>query len=196
METFDHLLNWKLRVGSHRFPGPDGGTCINEAALVAAGFPYKLIAHVSQMPKCFSRSICQLALRLNDEANDEERQRLLPYVTRLACADTPAVEYEREAYIKSHTECDYGFYDYSIASCFSWQQALPFNRGLEILEGALAIGRQADPLGPDEVQTRMEAARAGGRALPRAEEPTSASDKPLFSKVKSWLTLKEMEPIS
>jgi hypothetical protein len=32
MEGFDHLLNWKLKAGSHRFHGKDGGTCINEAA--------------------------------------------------------------------------------------------------------------------------------------------------------------------
>ena len=38
MDGFDHILNWKLKAGSHQFPGPDGGTCINEAALVAAGF--------------------------------------------------------------------------------------------------------------------------------------------------------------
>ena len=35
MEGFDHILNWKLKAGSHQFPGPDGGTCINEAALIA-----------------------------------------------------------------------------------------------------------------------------------------------------------------
>jgi hypothetical protein len=29
MEGFDHLLNWKLKAGSHPFPGEDGGTCIN-----------------------------------------------------------------------------------------------------------------------------------------------------------------------
>ena len=34
MDGFDHILNWKLNVGSHPFPGKDGGTCINEAALV------------------------------------------------------------------------------------------------------------------------------------------------------------------
>ena len=38
MEEFDHILNWKLLGGSHVFPGTDGGTCINEAAIVAAGF--------------------------------------------------------------------------------------------------------------------------------------------------------------
>ena len=39
MEGFDHILNWTLKRGSHQFPGPDGGTCINEAALVATARP-------------------------------------------------------------------------------------------------------------------------------------------------------------
>ena len=42
MDGFDHILNWKLKAGSHPFPGKDGGTCINEAALVAAGFDYQV----------------------------------------------------------------------------------------------------------------------------------------------------------
>ena len=41
MDDFDHILNWKLKAGSHPFPGKVGGTCINEAALVAAGFEYR-----------------------------------------------------------------------------------------------------------------------------------------------------------
>src|SRR5918995_2193736 len=41
MEAFDTVLNWKLQRGSHPFPSPDGGTCINEAAIVAAGFSYQ-----------------------------------------------------------------------------------------------------------------------------------------------------------
>src|SRR5919202_5302875 len=101
MEGFDHILNWKPKKGSHPFPGSDGGTCINEAALVAAGFAYQPIAIVQQMPRCFSRPICQLAMHLNDSVGDGERQRLLPYVTRLACADTCETEQEREAYIRS-----------------------------------------------------------------------------------------------
>jgi hypothetical protein len=39
MSDFGHILNWKLLPGSHKFPGPDGGTCINEAAVLACGFP-------------------------------------------------------------------------------------------------------------------------------------------------------------
>ena len=55
MEEFNHLLNWKLKAGSHPFPGKDGGTCINEAALVATGFGYKPIRVAEEMPDCFPR---------------------------------------------------------------------------------------------------------------------------------------------
>ncbi len=172
MNGFDHLLHWKLKVGSHPFPGKDGGTCINEAAVVAAGFPYRSIRNVEQMPDCFSRPICRLAMLLNDLASDEERQHLLPYVTRLACADTPEVEKARDAYITRRLGyCYVGMHLLGVVS-------LSFDRGLRVLEGALAIGRQADPLGPDEVQARMDAARAG-------------TGKPFFSKAKSWLTMEE-----
>ena len=32
---FSHILQWRLLEGSHTFPGPDGGTCLSEAAAVA-----------------------------------------------------------------------------------------------------------------------------------------------------------------
>jgi len=144
MQRFDSILNWKLKTGSHQFPGRHGGTCINEAAIVAAGFQYQPVNSVHAMPPCFSRPICSLAMSLNDQASDSERQRLLPYVTRLACADTPEIERERERYIAVRTGM--------------W---ISFERGLKILEGALAIGRKADPLGPDDVRSRMESALHG-----------------------------------
>src|ERR687886_484315 len=147
MEGFDHILNWKLKTGSHPFPGPDGGTCINEAALVAAGFKYRPVRDVYRMPSCFSRPICQFAMWLNDIASDEKRQLLLPYVTRLACADTREIEREREAYIQSQMR--YG--------------SLSVERGIRILERALAIGRQAEPLGPEMARARLEAAKAKAR---------------------------------
>src|SRR3954471_9616175 len=120
MDGFDHILNWTLKVGSHPFPGKDGGTCINEAAIVSAGFKYQPVRRVEDMPECFSRPICRLAMRLNDEATDEERQRLLPFVTRLACADTSAIERKRAAYI--HTRM---------------RGRISFEEGLAVLEGAL-----------------------------------------------------------
>ena len=51
MDGFDHILNWKLKAGSHPFPGKDGGTCINEAALVAAGFEYQPVRRAEDMPE-------------------------------------------------------------------------------------------------------------------------------------------------
>ena len=150
MDTFDHLLNWKLKRGPHRFPGEDGGTCINEAALVAAGFEHTSIHAATDMPACFSRPICQLAMFLNDNSTDDQRQRLLSYVTRLACADTPEVEELRATYIRECI-CNYDYY------------GVTFDQGLEVLEGALAIGRQADPLGPDDVRARLHDARVRSR---------------------------------
>ncbi len=175
MEGFDHLLNWTLKAGSHPFPGKDGGTCINEAALVAAGFDYKPIRAAEDMPECFSRPICRFAMLLNDHACDEDRQRLLRYVTRLACADTPEVEKARAAYINRNMRQDY--------------TRFPFDKGLEVLEGALAIGRQADLFPLEEVKSRMEAVQS------RATTPTSVPDTPLFAKIKSWFGSKtETEP--
>ena len=162
MDSFDHILNWKLKVGSHRFPGNDGGTCINEAAVVAAGYEYRPIPMIEFMPDCFSRPICRFAMRLNDEANDEERQQLLPFVTRLACADRRDIERKRKAYIAAHDK-----------------RGLSFQQRLEVLEGALAIGRQADPLGPDDVRTRMDEAK--GRVA-----ASLLSTMPVSSKLKSW----------
>ncbi|HZA91641.1 MAG TPA: hypothetical protein VE420_03350 [Gemmatimonadales bacterium] len=163
MEAFDTILNWKLKRGSHRFPGPDGGTCINEAAIVAAGFPYQPVRSVQDMPVCFSRPICTLAMYLNDWTSDEERQQLLPFVTCLACADTVEVERARETYIASRI-----------------RYRLPFQEGLQILEGALAIGRQADGLVPEEVTTWLESVRQS------ATLPTTAANNSKLNKIKAW----------
>src|SRR5215203_3714695 len=118
------------------------------------------------MPECFSRPICRLAMRLKDGANDVERQHLIRFVTRLACADAPEVERERAAYIQSRTAGHYTFL-----------------QGLQILEGALAIGRQAEASAPDEVRTRME-------VLQRSATAGSIADSPNFAKVKSWFATK------
>ena len=163
MDSFDHILNWKLKQGSHTFPGQDGGTCINEAAVVAAGFPYQPVRAVEDMPDCFSRPICRLAMLLNDEADDEERQQLLPFVIRLACADRPEIERQRAAYINARMRLH-----------------LPFHEGLKILDGALAIGRQADGLVLEEVRTRLDTAQRS------AATPTSVPDTAIFAKIKSW----------
>jgi hypothetical protein len=107
-------------------------------------------------------------MQLNDEASEEERQHLLPFVTRLAFADTPTMEREREAYI---------------AGRMCWR--LPFQEGITVLEGALAVGRRTGVFAPDAVRTRMEAVRA------TATIPTSVPDAPPFAKIKKWFGTKE-----
>jgi hypothetical protein len=104
------------------------------------------------MPRCFSRPICRLAMHLNDNAEDDERQRLLPFVTRLACADRWWVERKRLAYVEAQ---------------MPWWN-LSMERGIEILEGALSIGRQADPLDPDIARTRMESVKAKATSMASA----------------------------
>ncbi|GJE12219.1 hypothetical protein [Methylobacterium longum] len=174
MSNFDHILNWTLKRGSHPFPGPDGGTCINEAAVVAHGLPYRPIKSHLAMPPCFSRPICRLALYLNDEANDMQRQRLLPFVTRLACADTPAVEAQRAAYIRSHIDLDGPLPLHS-----------SFDKGIRVLEGVLAIGRQADPLGIGQAAERLAAARE------TTSNRKSESARSLRAKLKGWMSKPE-----
>jgi len=104
---FETILNWKLLDGSHDFPGPDGGTCINEAAIVAAGFKYRSVEHAADCPACFSRPIAQYAIGLNDAMPDALRQRLLlPFVMRLAgTRDTKAVEKSRADFILRRCVC-------------------------------------------------------------------------------------------
>ncbi len=57
---------------------------------------------------------------------------------------------------------------------------LPFRERLKILEGALAIGRQADLFPSEEVRTRMEAVQQG------ANTATSVADYAVFSQTKTW----------
>lgn len=84
MTDFDHILNWELKAGSHQFPGPAGGTCINEAAIVAAGFEYKSVRSWRDCPPCFSPVLSSLAILVNDSLDDRDRAVLMPLVTRLA----------------------------------------------------------------------------------------------------------------
>jgi hypothetical protein len=91
---------------------------------------------------------------------------LLPYVIRLACADTAEIEREREAFI-NRRQSQFG--TWSLATEIS---AIPcgavvgsynarfasFEQGLAVLEGALAIGRQAIPLPMKVVTDRMASA--------------------------------------
>src|SRR5919201_6149951 len=103
---FGRMLNWKILRGSHEFPGPDGGTCVNEAAIVAAGYPYTPVRRIDDCPLSFSRPLALYAMCLNEIVLDDalRQELLLPFVTRLAgSADTPAVDMQRVALIFPRT---------------------------------------------------------------------------------------------
>jgi len=104
MYNFDHIVNWKLLAGSHDFPGPDGGTCINEAAIIAAGFEYKKVKSAADCPPCFSPVLSAYAIGVNDLLPDSKRQKLMKFVMRLSgSADTPEMELKRKSYIAEMT---------------------------------------------------------------------------------------------
>jgi hypothetical protein len=99
------MVNWTLKAGAHESPGPDGGTCVTEAAVVAAGLAYRRIEKADDCPPCFSRPLAAYAIGINDFMADQVRQRLLlPFVTRLSgTADRPEVEERRAEYIGLET---------------------------------------------------------------------------------------------
>lgn len=84
-KEFNGWLDWQLKHGSHDFPGPDGGTCINEAALVVAGFAYREVTSMVDLPESFCPVISQYALTLNDAMPEGELlNRLRPFAARLS----------------------------------------------------------------------------------------------------------------
>jgi hypothetical protein len=103
-------LGWKLKGGSHVFPGPDGGTCINEAAIIARGFEYRQVNGPQDFPPCFSRVIGLYALELNDQIEDVNMRTelLMPFVVRLAgTKDKPSVELKRAKFLAIERERRY-----------------------------------------------------------------------------------------
>lgn len=90
------LLDWKLLSGSHVWPGPAGGTCINEAAIVAAGFEYRAVSSHRDCPPCFCPVIADYLITLNDALADDDRQQLMRFVLRLSGSKDAAVEEQRQ----------------------------------------------------------------------------------------------------
>lgn len=81
--NFNTMLNWQLLKGSHHFPGPRGGTCFLEAAVVAAGYEYRRVSSAHDTPRSFSGVLGAVGLVLNDFLPDDARQKLLPLVAKM-----------------------------------------------------------------------------------------------------------------
>lgn len=102
---FQQLANFRLARGSHKQPNKGGNICVNEAAVIAAGFQYREIRDVSCLPDCFSRPVSEYAIYLNDFMMHQVRNELLvPFITRLpGTSDAPWVEEERARLIVVET---------------------------------------------------------------------------------------------
>src|SRR4051794_7387853 len=62
----------------------EANICVNEAAVIVAGFQYREIKDVSCLPDCFSRPVSEYAIYLNDFMMHRVRNELLaPFVARL-----------------------------------------------------------------------------------------------------------------
>jgi len=102
---FQQLANFRLARGSHKQPNKGGNICVNEAAVIAAGFQYREIRDVSCLPDCFSRPVSEYAIYLNDFMMHRARNELLvPFITRLpGTSHAPWVEEERARLIVVET---------------------------------------------------------------------------------------------
>jgi len=102
---YQQLANFRLARGSHKQPNKGGNICVNEAAVIAAGFQYREIRDVSCLPDCFSRPVSEYAIYLNDFMMHRVRNELLvPFITRLpGTSDAPWVEEERARLIVVET---------------------------------------------------------------------------------------------
>jgi hypothetical protein len=184
------LLDWKLLTGSHEWPGPDGGTCINEAAIVVAGFHYSPVGGPEDFPPCFSTELGMLLLSLNDALSDERRQKLMRFVLRLpGSKDVAKVERRRCRFLHDGIRGLLVKYGLPLDSMSSQLRSLDDRRvfagqagetigaasehhlasgkadvfldaALDLLDQAFAIGRRAKPADAALIQAR--AARARG----------------------------------
>ena len=183
------LLDWRLLTGSHEWPGPDGGTCINETAIVVAGFHYSPIGGPEDFPPCFSTELGMLLLSLNDALSDERRQKLMRFVLRLpGSKDVAKVERRRCRFLHDAIRGLLVKYGLPLDSMSSQLRSLDDRRvfagqagetigvaaehnlssgradtfldaALDIVEQAFAIGRQAKPADTALIQARAAHAR-------------------------------------
>ncbi|HJU15516.1 MAG TPA: hypothetical protein VJ770_03515 [Stellaceae bacterium] len=102
---FQKIAKFRLARGMHKQPNKDGNICVNEAAVIAAGFEYRAVKDVSCLPDCFSRPISDYAIYLNDLMLHRVRNEfLILFVTRLpGTSDSPWIEAERAEFIVIET---------------------------------------------------------------------------------------------
>jgi hypothetical protein len=181
MEQLRSLLSWKLLAGWHEFPGSDGGTCLVEAAIVVAGLPYRRVRSIGDIPTDnISWVVAWYLLQINDALPEEPRQRLIPFVTKLAGSAAGPAEAKRIDYLVAATREQLGWRvalapDAHPIERVKWagdavvaawrggkatEEALGIlERAIKIADEALRIGKDAEPIDPLTVLVRLETMR-------------------------------------
>lgn len=160
-----------LNTGSHS--RPSDGTCINEAALIIAGFAYRQVTGAESTPDCFCRLLAGILLNLNDSCGSGGRKKLVRFTARLpGSADSPEITRQRAEYLIKNVTKVFPrgtiYEDYlksnnltSLAARLAGDLgALPSDQAFALLDGAFDIGKQADPIDIGCVIVRAKAARA------------------------------------
>jgi hypothetical protein len=89
-------VEFNLDAGSHKKLTKARKVCVMEAAIVAAGFPYRAVYSAKDCPSSFSHTIASYSIVLNDIMPADLRQKLLgPLIVNLGRTDN-AEEIERQ----------------------------------------------------------------------------------------------------
>ena len=182
MFDFAKLAKFNLAKGSHEQPNENGDICINEAAIIAAGFEYKAVGSWKDCPPCFSKVIAQYAINLNDRMPDDLRNELLkPFVIQLSgTADTKEVELARVNYLVMETVRRINAY-----ACHKWMgredfakrcEAITKTSEIKPLMGEIkAATAYADAAYADAAYAYAHAAHAAAYAADAAASAASAA---------------------
>lgn len=139
--------------------------------------PYRRINEAQQTPKSFSRVFAQFAMFLNDNLPNDQRQMLVPFLTRMeGSRDNASVEMQRAMSLLSASGSESGSWKYG-CGCPSCQKsgtgpggmlnivsdaAIAFLRDpdmgriISAFDAAMKIGNRASPLDSYLVADRIE----------------------------------------
>ena len=98
MKTLPFPEKITLKKGSHELPSE--GSCAMEVAILAAGYGWAGVQSYKDLPRCMCPVIGVYVIGLNDNMPNDERQRLMAFVTRMSGTKAdPETEKMRAEYL-------------------------------------------------------------------------------------------------
>jgi hypothetical protein len=148
----------KLDRGAHGLPSREHPElCINEAAVIAAGLPYRPVGDVKDFPACFSKPIGYFALELDEMMPPKVCQRrLMPFVCRIAgtrgsariekkrivhiCRGLERITFGRDIRYEDYTIGSIGFLVGHVKDEADYDKPYLWSRATQILHEAILLG--------------------------------------------------------